>query len=160
MDESPTLSKTMLAEDAGPRRRLQMPLLLRVGMVGSVFLSVVLFIGWVALVLGQSSVFWINHEQVSRIQFLSGGGYVLFLLPLLLGGIGYGLWKERAWARPLMVFFWLILVTPSVISLLLGGGDKKSHLGALACLLIVVWYLYFKRNVVSYYRTVRSAQHS
>jgi len=149
-----------MAEDTKPRSRVQMPLLLLMGMAGSVISSVMAGIAVLSIVFSQKSIFWSGGEQVSRAQFFSEGGYLLFLVPVLLGGISYGLWKERAWTRHLMVLCWVVLVIPSVIGLLLGTFDRERHLAALILLPVVIWYLYFKRSVVSYYRVVNASQHT
>src|SRR6185369_11455751 len=114
-----------MAEDTKPRSRVQMPLLLLMGMAGSVISSVMAGIAVLSIVFSQKSIFWSGGEQVSRAQFFSEGGYLLFLVPVLLGGISYGLWKERAWTRHLMVLCWVVLVIPSVIGLLLGTFDRE-----------------------------------
>lgn len=151
-------ASTRMTEDTKQRSRLQMPLLLLIGMAGSMISSIISGIAIMTLFFSQKSIFWTNGEQVSREQFLSKGGYLLFLVPVLLGAISYGLWKERAWTRHLMVLCWVVLAIPSVGGLLLGTFEGEHHFAALILFPVVIWYLYFKRSVVSYYQAVSAAE--
>ena len=99
----------------------------------------------------------IEGEPVSGLEFLRRGGIAFALIGGTLLAIGVGLLRDRAWARPLMMFYWLA----SGVSLLsVSGFEVASALaGVLTSAIpaaVAWWYLYAKEDVVAYFEARQS----
>jgi hypothetical protein len=96
--------------------------------------------------------FTINGETVSGPEFLRHAGFGMGLSTALLLAIAVGLWRDRAWSRPLMVLYWL---SWPVMTVTFGGTDAATLLptlliaALLACL--AAWYLYGSASARAYY---------
>lgn len=139
-----------LAVDQAPK-----PVLLQVGMIGSlVFGVIVVFI----LVLAPFNLgsYSINGEAVSGPEFFREAGLLFGTLGILMLVIGLGLWLERAWTRMLMMGYWGVLAVAGVAQLVTGSSTVGDAIGfiveSLIALALAGWYLYGKDNVVAYYQ--------
>ena len=130
------------------------PLLLKVGQLMSVVLGVTLL----AVLLGaliDVGEFSLDGQPVSGPAFLRVAGPAFVIIGLLFIAIAWALWRNKSWARPLMMFYWLAL---SVVVVALSWGTPQGltqGLGTVANLIplaiVAWWYLYRKQNVVSYF---------
>ena len=97
----------------------------------------------------------INGEAVSGPEFLRRIGVLWAANGVTMLLIGYAIWKELPWSRPVMMFWWLILTVILVVSSL---QDGTSPLGSLfmggLCAAVAAWYLYGRDNVVGYYNSL------
>ena len=135
-----------------------MPLLLRLGMIGSALLGgiVCLFLLLAPFDVGS---YTINDEPVSGPEFLTQYGLGLGAAGLLSLANGYALWREQRWSRHGLLLFWI----PLYAGLL---WDVKQHpntenligIGVLAIVqyCITVWYLYGKASVRTYYASLKN----
>lgn len=144
------------AEDALRRTAVPKPALLLLGQFGSSFTGAV-FLGFLLLAPFDVATYNIAGEQMSGAEFLVRAGWVFLLIGGLLVTIGVGLWRERAWARPLMMAYWpmsaVLAYAPSW-----SGGSATDLSGLLAFTAIAAavawWYLYRKDNVVAYFHVL------
>ena len=87
--------------------------------------------------------FSINGETVSGPEFLRRAGLGMGLNTVLVLAIAIGLWRNRAWSRPLMILYWL---SWPLLAVSLGGGDTSTLLPALLVSALfaslAAWYLY------------------
>ena len=130
------------------------PLLIRVGqfmsgLMGVTFLAVLAFAPF------DIGEFTYNGERVSGPEFLRLAGPLFLVVGALFAAIGWGLWRNKPWARPLIMFFWMALIV-LIIAVAWGMPDGRGEaLGTLPSLLpmagIAWWYLYRKENVVAYF---------
>jgi len=91
------------------------------------------------------------------LEFLVRAGWVFFLIGGLLAAIGLGLWRERAWTRPLMMAYWPLSAVLTYAPAWSGG--RATDLSGLLVFNAIVaalawWYLYRKNNVVAYYQAL------
>jgi len=94
----------------------------------------------------------IDGDAVTGPQFLRQVGLVVAFYTAVLFAIGVGLWRERAWTRPLMIVYWLalpLLVLTSADWTV--GGLVLDFLWSVAMAGIAWWYLYVRPNVVAYF---------
>jgi hypothetical protein len=141
------------ADIALRRSRAPKPALLFLGQIctafsGSIFL---LFSVLAPLNLG---TYTLGDERVSGLEFFQRAGLLWGALTVSMLSISYGLWRERPWARPLMVAWWvngaLMALFPPWGSPTVGdavSGIVQSLIGGT----IAWWYLYKKENVVAYF---------
>jgi hypothetical protein len=98
-------------------------------------------------------------EPISSGEFLRTSGILVGFLGILSIAIGVGLFRERSWARWLIAFHWLLALAGAVGA---GWGDGRGAGAALGAaqalpgLLVAYWYLFFKENVVAYYRALEA----
>jgi hypothetical protein len=121
-------------------------------------MSAVLGVTLLAVLLGalfDVGEFSLDGQAVSGPEFLRVAGPTFVILGLLFIAIAWALWRNKSWARPLMMFYWLAI---SVLLLALSWGTPEGvaqALGTVASLaplaIVAWWYLYRKQNVVSYF---------
>ncbi len=144
------------AEAALARQESVRPLLLSIGAYASPGIGALFLLGVLGAATGTGS-FDINGEPVSGAEFLKSFGVFMGGTGLLLVGIGVGLWRERTWARWLMVFYWVLTLGGTAEIGWMTGGSATA-LGGLVSMapvaLVAFWYLFFKGNVVAYYRAL------
>lgn len=142
--------------------RPPMPTLLRLGLWLSVLIAAVFVVALVllAVMLPLTDAFPMGDRVVSRAEFIAATWPTLCMLPVTTAfvvAIAVGVWKERAWARPVMMAYtvasiaWIAFVgiwshQPIVMSLVIDC--------ALAA--FTAWYLYAKPSVVAYYDALRA----
>jgi hypothetical protein len=97
-------------------------------------------------------------------QLATKDDFLLKMVPSILrflaaAPIAYGLWKERGWARPMLLAFFAI---PELGKYLLPGWREAPASAIIPRLLLSMalvgflgWYLYRKRSVIDYYMWVR-----
>jgi hypothetical protein len=144
------------AELALRRAEVPKPPLLLLGQFGASFGGVV-FLGLLLLAPFDVGSFFIAGEQMSGPEFLVRAGWVFLLIGGLLAVIGLGLWRERAWARPLMMAYWpMSAVLASVPTWSEGSMTDLTGLLAFTTIAAAVawWYLYRKDNVVAYFNAL------
>ncbi|MEA2488909.1 MAG: hypothetical protein QOH21_701 [Acidobacteriota bacterium] len=139
--------RAALARERAPR-----PSLLSLGTIGSFAVAgmALLFLLLAPFDIGTYSI---EGEAVSGPEFLRRAGIFLGLICGLCFAIGYALLRERAWSRPLMIVYWVVVA----IGMVLLGWNSSN--GEFSCNLlftaiplpIAAWYLYRKADVVRYY---------
>ena len=142
------------------RSKAPQPVLLTIGMYGSLLFGgvAILFLALAPFDIGSYSI---GDEVVSGPEFLRRAGIAFAAVSGLCLGIGYGLWKERTWARPLMVAYWAIVSAASITA-----GPNASMAWALLTtgffavitMGLAAWYLYGNSAVVAYYEALQSAE--
>lgn len=136
------------------RDRARRPVLLTVGMVGSLSFGALLLL-ILPMALLDAGNYTIADEELSGLEFLRRVGLLWTAHGAFLLGIGYGLLREKSWARPFMMLYWLLVA----VGMLAMGGKNA---GEVACSIVVLaipagiaaWYLYGKDNVVAYYNAL------
>jgi hypothetical protein len=88
------------------------------------------------------------------------GAYLAVFLAVMIGVIGWGLWKRRWWTRPAIIGFWLMGVTSTIVQGLTGQSNKVETCGSVVIGLLAVGvvglYLYRKNNVKAYYAALEA----
>jgi hypothetical protein len=122
---------------------------------------------WAAIVLpmsltvlgGGGDSFSINGAQVTREEFMRRAGDAFALGPVLAlfaFAAAWGLYRERSWGRPITVLLILAAgVSPAPFFARdpeLGASWPSITVGMLLIAAPLLWYFYFKQNVVLYYR--------
>lgn len=130
------------------------PLLLLIGQVisgvmGVTFLALLLFAPF------DIGEFTYNDQAVSGPEFLRLAGPLFVIVGVLFAAIGWGLWRNKPWARPLIMLHWLALIALVVAvswSMPEGRTQALNTLPTLVPLAVFAWwYLYRKKNVVAYF---------
>jgi hypothetical protein len=140
-------------ERALTRERAPMPLLLMLGQWGSLITGA-LFLVLIALAPFDLGNFSISGESVTGPEFLRRGGWLMGLIGAILLSVAVGLLRERSWARPLMLLYWLSLMLLSFIGD--AGGVSEIVLSGvvmLTCTGVAAWYLFQKPNVKAYFES-------
>ena len=144
------------AEDALRRADVPKPPLLLLGQLGASFGGVV-FLSLLLLAPFDLGSFHVNGEQMSGPEFLVRAGWVFLFLGGILAAIGFGLWRRRTWARPLMMAYWPV----SVVLASAPSRSERSTTGLTGLLAFSVmaavvawWYLYRKDNVVAWFQAL------
>jgi hypothetical protein len=99
--------------------------------------------------------FTIDDQQVGGRESLSVAGVAAASIGISLLASAYGIWRERSWARWAMIAFWILVLASNV-----GVGWSDSGLsgvarataGMLLPIVLAVWYLFGREQVVEYYR--------
>ena len=147
------LAVQTLRAEAVPR-----PTLLTLGMVFSAFWSGLALLITVTTLFSSGGSYTINEQPVSREEFLSNPFVRLFPLVILyMGTVAFGLYRELAWVRPLMLAVWIAYALG--IGFLDWPGTSERVLGvgmALVLVAIAGWYLYAKQNVVAYFERIEN----
>lgn len=104
-----------------------------------------------------------NEDYLVDNQIATKSDFMVKMLPsmfrfLVAAPIAYGLWKERTWARPMLLAFFGI---PELGKYLLPAW-RDAPPGVIVLRLVISaiaigllgWYLYRKRNVVHYYKAL------
>lgn len=146
--------------------RLQMPLLLMVGMAFSGFFTAIaaLVIPLMALSMLFSSHFTDSDgRSVTRAEFFADAWPLMLgmtAITAIMGLIAYGLWKERPWSRDFIMAYWLvtggIVVSTQFVSPQPLGEFLSGMFGVVVLAVIALWYLYGSEGVQAYYRAVAS----
>jgi len=120
------------------------------GIIGLVSLALIVP---AALDLGTYSI---NGETVSGRHFIGRLGMLWGLAGVLCLVIAYGLFRERAWTRPLMLVFWVVVGLGRFTTRVEIGGPGAGAVVAIAwtafCVFTAGAYLYGQRRVAEYYR--------
>lgn len=145
------------ASDASLRRSMApKPVLLSIGQWLSLFTGGV-FVLLTLLAPLNIGTYSISGEEMPGPQFLLRGGWLMGVLGGLLLGIAVGLLRDRPWARPLMLLYWMAF---ALLALIGDGFDiaalMASALVMIASVAIAAWYLYAKPDVRAYFEA-RSA---
>lgn len=102
---------------------------------------------------------WVNgHDLHDRASFQHLDVCLVLALMPLAGLVSWGLWRRRAWVRHVMFVGALAVAFLQAT----GGapdatGRRRLLLLALPDVLLPGWYLYYKPNVVAYFRKLREA---
>lgn len=108
-----------------------------------------------------------NEDYIVDNRLASQSDFLLKMLPFILlylaaAPIAYGLWRERAWTRPLLLAFFGI---PELGKYLMPRWQEApAHALIPRFILSAVlvgllsWYLYRKRNVVRYYNALSGSK--
>ena len=136
-----------LAREKAPR-----PLLLTLGMFGSAFFGPVVCL-FMVLAPFNIGTYSIDNEQIRGPEFLRRAGVGFGSMGLICILISYALWRERSWARPLMLLFWGVAYSMTIVSEVKGppGQLGITIFFAAALLAVAAWYLYGKKSVKAYY---------
>ena len=130
------------------------PLLLIVGQFMSGLMGVT-FLTLLGLAPCDVGEFSYNGRAVSGPEFLRLAGPTFAVVGGLFAAIGWGLWRNKPWARPLIMLWWFALI---VLVIAVSWGTPEGRIEALGTLATLVplaviawWYLYRKENVVTYF---------
>ena len=143
----------------GPRVRTPLLILLSAAFFGfgAAVMALTLAL-MIAVALFGDGPFTFNGEPVSRAEFLRRAPLVwlgLGLPAVYLGALSVGVWRQRAWVRPAVLVFWLLVSAILVAQAAVADVGWAEAVGASALYLgSVGWYFYGKSNVVAYYRTL------
>jgi hypothetical protein len=152
------VAERTLRAEATPR-----PLLLTLGLG---FITIWLCAGvlvFLVAVLGNGP-YRVNGEQVTKAQFFSDPlAFSVAPIFIVAAWVAWGLWRERSWARPLMLGYWFVVSAPSIFP---PNVDSATRIGGILFLVggltVAGWYLYGRPNVVAYFQRLeersRSAQ--
>jgi len=145
----PTVQRN--AEEALRHTQAPKPTLLLLGQWFSL-LAGAMFLLLLVLAPFDLATYSISGEQVSGPEFLRRVGLGFGLLTAIQLAIAIGLLRDRAWARPLMMYYWLAAFA---VGLSASGWEMSSFLAyAFSCAIpaaVAGWYLYGKENVVAYF---------
>jgi O-antigen/teichoic acid export membrane protein len=135
--------------------RAPKPALLVLGQLGTAFAGG-LFLLLLALAPFDVGSYTIGDEQVSGPEFLRRAGLLFGAIGALLAAISVGLFRGRAWARPLMMIYWAVTAVALVAASWVDSADDPADLvGGLVVTAVAAgiawWYLYRKPNVVAYF---------
>lgn len=151
---------TAPAERALAAERTPKPFLLQLGMLGSLLFGaiVALLLVLAPFDLGSYSI---SGEPVSGPEFVRRAGLFVGGTGIIMLAIGFGLWLEREWTRTLMVGYWGAMAVAGAAGAVTGSFTVDEAAGlivqSLLALAIACWYLYWKANVVAYYRWLERA---
>ena len=147
------------AERSLRRSRTSTPSLLVIGQLGTTFAGGLFLLLFVVALFGRGT-FSINNEPVSSSEFLRRAGAAWLIITASMLAIAYGLWRERSWARPLMVAWWANgIVIPIFLSLHGEWPIADAVWSGAQCLIASVLaylYLYRKDNVVAYFEALEA----
>jgi hypothetical protein len=139
------------AEEALRQAEAPKPALLALGqwfslLAGAMFLLLLLLAPF------DLATYSIDGDSVSGAEFLRRAGLGFGLLGVIQVAIGIGLLRDRPWARPLMIYYWLAAFAAGLSASGLEASEILSY--AFSCAipaLVAGWYLYAKDNVVAYF---------
>ena len=130
------------------------PTMLKVGGVVSTVAGAIFVIGGVLAGFGFADTSTLGNSDLGTwaipvwvASLLLFGSYLLV--------IGYGIRRERSWARPAAVCFWVSLGMTHLLGLIVGVRSETTDLTWALFLLISLWYFYGKRNVRHYFKSLR-----
>lgn len=119
---------------------------------------------WLLALLGAPMnvmTFEMNGEEVSGGEFLKRAGINIAVMVAVSFGIAYGIWKEKAWSRHLMLFFWAVMFVIGIVPLI-GIAVPDALIEIIFSwamgVALSIWYLYGKANVRAYYRRLENTQ--
>lgn len=104
-----------------------------------------------------------NDEYIVDNQLATQSDFLMKMLPFILlyvaaVPIAYGLWKERAWTRPLLIAFFSIPEFGKYLTPRWSAAPAHAFIPRFIFSMVLIgllsWYLYRKRNVVRYYNTL------
>lgn len=143
--------ETALAREEAPK-----PLLLRLGQFGSGVVGGMLIVS-LGLMAGNLTDVSIGTARVSPVVAALVALPVVGLAGICLA-VSVGLRRERPWARPLMLAYWVVGGTFTFALKLFESNAAVALIEtAIATALpsvVAYWYLYNKENVVAYYRAL------
>ncbi len=144
------------------RQHASRPLLLTIGMClsGIWALAWIIGLGFAAFNVGSFSI---KGQTLSGPEFLRQSGLLLGIQAALCVAICYGLLRDRAWTRVLMLGFWAI-VDVILIAEAIKNPQSDSDLAtaivwSIAYLGFATWYLYGNRSApIDYYKALEAEE--
>jgi hypothetical protein len=95
-------------------------------------------------------------ERVTRGEWLHIAAPLVAVIGVLMACISYGLAKEKAWSRHLVIAMFALIVvyttTLSALNLMHRAIMWRAIINASLAGFASVWYFYFKPNVTAYFR--------
>ena len=95
-------------------------------------------------------------ERVTREEWLHIAAPLVAVIGVLMACISYGLAKEKAWSRHLVIAMFALIVvyatTLGALSLIHRAIMWRAIINASLSGVASVWYFYFKPNVAAYFR--------
>jgi len=149
------------AEASLARQAAARPLLLTIGLYLSAFAGVItsIFLVLAPLDIGSYSI---NDQPVTGPEFLRRVGLGYGLAGVACLAIAFGLYRERTWARVLMLLYWVVLGATmfglALADTSLGNAVVVTVFGAGLPFAVAYWYLYSKESVVAYYRALQQEE--
>jgi len=102
----------------------------------------------------------INNIPVTGPQFLRQAGWLFGAAGVVCIAVSYGLFKERIWTRPLMLSYWTLLGA-HLLGDAFGRKSTEDVIGALLFTCVTLGsasaYLYLRKSVRDYYRTIATS---
>lgn len=111
------------------RHRTSAPLLIRIAGVFAGFwaaLVCVILLGLIAMIVLDAGSLEFNGRPVSRDEFARQFPTIVAALgvpAIYLGAVAVGVWRERAWVRPAVLAFWILISLGLVVQAVLGILD-------------------------------------
>jgi len=109
----------------------------------------------------------VNGNPVTREYWMKHVSPWPIVAVVVLGSLAYAFWRDRTWSRHLLTG--LSIASYPVSFLVLGlSRAERVHLGLWALdvvtgilgLVLIVWYFYYKENVVDYYDQLKRMRSS
>jgi hypothetical protein len=134
-----------------------MPLLIRFSMWLAAFYSLWL-IGGLVLAISSDAVSIGSNVALDSTLWIKLFGPLYGIKAALMAAIACGFYKQRRWARHLMILLWFIVIVYVLIAF---GAKEFLHrqmkweiIQATMLAALAIWYFYYKRGVVKYYQTL------
>ena len=99
----------------------------------------------------------INDRVVTRAYYATHAAPFTLLATTLLLAVAWGVWRERAWVRRVVLVVWALYVVMAVLVQRSQGGAVPAIVGGLALLACSAWYLYANPRVTAYYAALPGA---
>jgi hypothetical protein len=144
---------------------LPKPMLLICAMLFFACFAAVSLIVLPAALFAPGASYAISGHPVTRSEFVVRAGILFYSMPLLAIYVGlsaYAIYDERAWSRPFLVAYFPLLGVIDVLASFQFTPTVSREMEALEALVTAIfsvvgwWYLYRKRYVVDYYRSIES----
>jgi hypothetical protein len=142
------------------------PALITVGMYLSGVFGAMCLIGLLLAVLNFGD-FSVADEKVSGPVFLRQAGLILAIGGLLSVGAAASIAAQRPWSRYVMLFFWVCGAVSAFAQAWAEASTVSVAAAPLAAIAVTIpailpipvawWYLFRKKNVVAYYRSLQLA---
>ena len=142
------------------RERAPKPLLLVVGTYGSLFVGTIM-LAFLLLAPFDLGTYSIENEEVSGPEFLRQVGFMWASLAACILAIGYALWRELSWSRPLMLAYWFLN------TLAVAAVNREAPIGNLIVQSLIFLaltmgiagaYLYANEAAVAYYKALQASE--
>ncbi|HEU5211118.1 MAG TPA: hypothetical protein VFU06_17100 [Longimicrobiales bacterium] len=136
------------------------PALLTVGAYVSALFGFVVILTFIFAPLNIGS-YSINNTPVTGPEFLRQVGWLFGAVGVVCIAVSYGLFKERIWTRPLMLSYWTLLGA-YLLGDAIGRNSSEDLIGALLFTCVTLGsasaYLYLRKSVTDYYRTIATSE--
>ena len=135
------------------------PFPLKVGQYVASLLTAMGILG-LLLAIADVHIFSIGSSLVGGHQFLAQVGFFYAAVVVCTAAIAIALLRDKAWARPAMLLFWLLCALYAGVDADKGTGIALMGMvqagGVLIAGVVAAVYLYASRDAATYFRSLRS----